>query len=67
MRSTPLLLSLIPASLLAVDRPNIILIMVDDMGISDILPYGTDLWTERGIELVTFSYGIDTDLRKTMR
>ena len=46
------ILSIIPALLLAIllplpadDRPNIILIMVDDMGFSDIGCYGSEIPT----------------------
>lgn len=39
------LVLLAPASLLANDRPNIVLIMVDDMGFSDIGPYGSEIPT----------------------
>jgi arylsulfatase len=40
-----LLLALLPASLLAAGRANIIVIMVDDMGFSDIGPYGSEIPT----------------------
>ncbi|MEW4564025.1 arylsulfatase [Bremerella sp. JC770] len=36
---------LAPSLLLADDRPNIVLIMVDDMGFSDIGPYGSEIPT----------------------
>ncbi len=39
------LVLLAPTLLLAEDRPNIVLIMVDDMGFSDIGPYGSEIPT----------------------
>lgn len=39
------LVLLAPSFLLANDRPNIVLIMVDDMGFSDIGPYGSEIPT----------------------
>src|SRR5690348_14342132 len=40
-----LLLTLLAAPLIAADKPNIVLIMVDDMGYSDISPYGGEIDT----------------------
>ena len=35
----------IPASVVAQDRPNILLVMADDMGYSDIGPFGGEIST----------------------
>ena len=38
-------LAFVPIAALAADRPNIVVIMVDDMGFSDIGPYGSEIPT----------------------
>ncbi|MGI9242996.1 MAG: sulfatase-like hydrolase/transferase, partial [Verrucomicrobiales bacterium] len=46
MRNLPLLAALaglLVSNITAADRPNIVLIMVDDMGWSDIGPYGAEI------------------------
>ena len=49
----PILLILVGSSVFADDRPNIVLIMADDMGYSDIRPYGGEIDTPNLDRLAT--------------
>ncbi|MCM8534179.1 MAG: arylsulfatase [Lentisphaeraceae bacterium] len=62
MKFTFLFLLLVSSSLLAVDRPNVVLILTDDMGYSDLGCYGSEIETPnldslatKGLKLTNFN------------